>query len=385
MNKEKNLDLNYQERLEVNMNLIDNEKYFDDVKRVADTANFEKYKNSSILITGASGLICSFLVDVLMYRNNEYNDNIKIYMLCRNEKKLLDRFSSYNVTSASENTSNLMYIIQDVCDDFNFDIDFDYIIHGASNTHPKQYSTDPVGTITTNIIGMNNILNYCKNHKPKRVFMMSSVEIYGENRQDTEYFDENYLGYINCNTARAGYPESKRLCEALCQSYISQYDLDIVIGRLSRVYGPTMLKDDSKALAQFIRNALNNEDIVLKSEGNQLYSYTHVADAVDAIIYIMNYGYKGEAYNIADKNSDIRLKDLASILASYNNKEVVFELPDEVERKGYSTATKAIMSSEKINSIGWYPHYTIEEGLSQTLDILNDMKEKPVLLQRKQQ
>ena len=230
---------------------------------------------------------------------------------------------------------------------------------------------------------MNNILSYCTTHKPERVFMMSSVEVYGENRGDTELFDENYSGYINCNTARAGYPESKRLCEALCQSYISQYGLDVVIGRLSRVYGPTMAKDDSKALAQFIRNALNIEDIVLKSEGTQLYSYSHVSDLVDAMLFIMNNAKCGEVYNIADNKSDIRLRDLASILAHYNNKEVVFQLPDEVERKGFSTATKAIMSSEKINELGWNPYYSIEEGLSESLDIMREMNEGSVVLKKK--
>ncbi len=366
------------------MNFIENEDYLKDVIRVGETINFDKFKNKSILITGASGLICSFLVDVLMYRNNEYNDNIKIYMLCRNEKKLINRFSYYDLEEYSKNSNgNLMYIIQNVCDKFNFDIDFDYIIHAASNTHPKQYSTDPVGTITTNIIGMNNILDYCINHKPERVFMMSSVEIYGENRGDVDLFDENYSGYINCNTVRAGYPESKRLCEALCQSYISQYDMDIVIGRLSRVYGPTMAKDDSKALAQFIRNALNNEDIVLKSEGTQLYSYSHVSDVVDAMLYIINNGKRGEAYNIADENSNIRLRDLAKILANYNNKEVVFELPDEVERRGYSTATKAILSSNKINELGWKPYYTIENGLESSLNIMKQMQEKEKVMTKK--
>jgi len=366
------------------MNFIDNEKYMKDVERVATSIDFSKFKNKSMLITGASGLICSFLVDVLMYRNNTYNDNIKIYMLCRNEKKLIDRFSEYELEQYSPNAkSNLMYIIQDVCSKFDFDIDFDYIIHAASNTHPKQYSKDPVGTITTNIIGMNNILSYCINHKPERVFMMSSVEIYGENRGDVELFDEKYSGYINCNTARAGYPESKRLCEALCQSYISQYDMDIVIGRLSRVYGPTMAKDDSKALAQFIRNALNNEDIVLKSEGTQLFSYSHVSDVVNAMLYIINKGKCGEAYNIADESTNIRLRDLAGILARYNNKEVIFELPDEEERKGYSTATKAIMASDKINELGWKPYYNIEEGLESSLDIMRQMMPRPMTMEKK--
>lgn len=356
------------------MSIYDNKLYLEDIKKVSAKVDFFKFKNKSILITGASGLICSFLVDVLMYRNNKYDDNIKIYMLCRDETKIKDRFNFYDIEKFDiSNKGNLIYIIQDVCDRLEFDIDFDFIIHGASNTHPMKYSSDPVGTITTNVIGLNNIFNYSLNHRPERILMMSSVEIYGENRGDIELFNEEYLGYINCNSVRAGYPESKRLCESLCQAYISQYDLDIVIGRFSRVYGPTMQNDDSKVLAQFIKNYLMNNDIVLKSEGNQLFSYTYMADAVLAIFYLLNYGLCGEAYNIADKKSNIQLKELASIISNYNSKEVIFELPDDMEKKGYSTATKAVMTSDKINKIGWKPIYNIKNGLERTLKILKDI------------
>ena len=351
--------------------IIDNEDYLRDIEREAEKINFDSLKNKSILITGASGLICSFLVDVLMYRNTKYNDNIKIYMLCRNENKLIDRFSYYDLEKyGPNNRGNLIYLTQNVCDKFDFDIDFDFIIHAASNTHPKQYSTDPVGTITTNIIGMNNILEYCTKHRPQRVFMMSSVEIYGENRGDTELFDEKYLGYIDCNTSRAGYPESKRLCESLCQAYILKYDMDIVIGRLSRVYGPTMARDDSKALAQFIRNALNGEDIVLKSEGTQYYSYTYVADAVLGLLYVLLKGKKGEAYNISDEKSDIMLKDLAKIIADEAVTKVVFDLPDEVEAAGFSTVTKARLDNSKIRELGYEAKYNIRDGVIRTMNIL---------------
>ncbi|MBQ2861288.1 MAG: NAD(P)-dependent oxidoreductase [Oscillospiraceae bacterium] len=160
----------------------------------------------------------------------------------------------------------------------------------------------------------------------------------------------------------------------MCQAYISKYNLDIVIGRFSRIYGPTMQMQDSKAIAQFIKNAVNGEDIVLKSEGNQYYSYCYVADAVGAMLKIIFDGTNGEAYNISDKNSDITLKDLAKILASYNNKEVVFQLPDEKERKGYSTATLAIMNSEKLKKIGWNAHYDMKNGLERTIEIIKSRK-----------
>lgn len=168
---------------------------------------------------------------------------------------------------------------------------------------------------------------------------------------------------------RAGYPESKRCGEALCQAYRHQKGLDIVIPRLTRSYGPTMLASDTKAISQFIKNAIQGEDIVLKSEGNQYYSYTYVADAVSGLLTVLLKGESGEAYNIADVSSDIRLKDLAGILANISGKKVVFELPDAVEKAGYSKATKARLDGSKIKELGWQPLYDIKTGLERTVDI----------------
>ena len=142
----------------------------------------------------------------------------------------------------------------------------DYVIHAASNTHPVAYASDPIGTITANVFGTQYLLDYAKEADCKRFVFLSSVEIYGENRGDTDKFTEDYLGYIDCNTMRAGYPESKRTGEALCQAYRKQMEMDVVIPRLSRVYGPTMLMSDTKALSQFILKSVKQEDIVLKSE-----------------------------------------------------------------------------------------------------------------------
>jgi nucleoside-diphosphate-sugar epimerase len=236
-----------------------------------------------------------------------------------------------------------------------------------------QYSTDPIGTITTNIIGLGNMLDFACAHGAARFAFASSNEIYGENRGDTELFDEEYCGYINCNTMRAGYPESKRCGEALCQAYKAQKGLDVVIPRLTRSYGPTMLMSDTKAISQFIRKGIAEEDIVLKSAGTQYYSYTYVADAVSGLLTILLVGKNGEAYNIADKSSDIMLKDLAAIIAESVGKKVVFELPDAVEAAGYSTATKARLDGSKLKELGWKPRYDMEQGLSRTIKILKEI------------
>ena len=134
-----------------------------------------------------------------------------------------------------------------------------------------------------------------------------------------------------------------------------------------------MLMSDTKAISQFIKKAVSGEDIVLKSKGDQFYSYTYVADAVSGLLTILLKGEKGEAYNIADERSDITLKDLAEILAEKAGKKVVFELPDAVENAGYSKATKARLDGSRLKKLGWEAHYDIRTGLSRTVDILKEM------------
>ena len=247
------------------------------------------------------------------------------------------------------------------------------MLHLASNTHPMQYAEDPIGTITTNIIGIQNMLDFAAAHETERVAFASSNEIYGENRGDVELFQEDYCGYINCNIMRAGYPESKRCGEALCQAYIAQKNLDVVIPRLTRSYGPTMLMSDTKAISQFIRKGVNREDIVLKSAGTQFYSYTYVSDAVSGLLTVLLKGKKGEAYNIADARSDITLKELAEMIAGIAGRKVVFELPDSVEASGYSRATKARLDGSKLQALGWKAQYSIGEGLERTMKILSEI------------
>lgn len=346
--------------------MINNILYNEDVKYVAELdLPWEKLQNRSILITGASGLIGSFLVDVLMYKNINDDMKCKVYAIGRNENKAKNIFGDY------WNNDDFKFISQDINIPFTLNVEkIDYVLHMASNTHPVAYSTDPIGTITANIIGTNNLLNFSVEHNSLRFLFVSSNEIYGENRGDVEFFNEQYCGYIDCNTLRAGYPESKRCGEALCQAYKKQKDLDIVISRLTRSYGPTVLKTDTKAISQFINNGINNEDIVLKSKGTQYYSYTYMSDAVSGLLTVLLKGINGEAYNIADENSDIMLKDLAQIIANYSGHKVVFELPDEIEKAGYSKATKARLSSKKIKQLGWKPQYNIKNGIERTLSIL---------------
>ena len=348
--------------------MITNSLYQKDIQYISGLPlPWDKLKNKAILITGATGLIGTCLIDALMAKNQD-GLQCKIYALGRSEEKAKSRFCAY---WDSPFFTFLSYdvrtpIAEEMVDEVH------YIVHLASNTHPVQYATDPIGTITTNIIGTDNLLKFATKKKSIRCMLASSNEIYGENRGDVEFFSEDYCGYIDCNTLRAGYTESKRCSEALCQAYIEKEKLDVVIARLTRSYGPTMQLSDTKAISQFIKKGINGEDIVLKSEGTQYFSYTYVADAVSGLLYILLNGHCGEAYNIADEKSDIRLKDLAGLIALKAGKKVIFEIPEEAEAKGYSKATKARLSSDKIKQLGWSAKDTIESGIGKTMKILKE-------------
>lgn len=351
------------------MKLIESKLYREDIESLAkENLPYEKLKNSSVLITGASGLIGRLFIDTIMYLNKNNELNCKIYAMGRS-KEGKERFSEYL------DSLLFSYVTQDVNEPINFNYQIDYVIHLASNTHPVLYATRPISTITTNVIGTKNLLDYASECGCKRFIFASSNEIYGENRGDVELFDEEYCGYINSNTLRAGYPESKRCGEALCQAYREEKKLDIVIARFTRTYGPTMLKDDSKAISQFILKALNNEDIVLKSEGKQFYSFTYIYDAVYGLFTVLLNGVNGEAYNISNIESDITLRDLASLIAGAVGRKVVFEIPNETESKGFSKATKARLDSTKIQDIGYKPKYNIKDGVKRTIDILKEINQ----------
>ena len=382
------------------MTLYEHPLYREDVERAAHTdLPWEKIEGTSILISGGCGLIGSFLIDVLMERNRlireaasdrqaEPDGLIRIFAMGRSRARGEARFASYlgdpAFTFVERDVNEPLFEEGGASSDEDVSAEAGdaliaafgrggYVLHLASQTHPVAYATDPIGTIMTNITGTQHMLDFAVKTGAKRALFASSNEIYGQNRGDAEFFDESYCGYIDSNTLRAGYPESKRCGEALCQAYIRQRELDVVIARLTRSYGPTLLKTDTKAMSQFLGKAVAGEDIVLKSEGTQYFSYTYMADAVTGLLTVLLKGETGEAYNIADAASDIRLRDLAACIAEAAGTKVVFELPDAVESAGFSKATKARLAGDKIKALGWRMTYDIKSGTARTVGILKDL------------
>ena len=319
-------------------------------------SNIDYLKSKSILITGANGLIGSYLAEFLIFLNKTKDFNIKIYCMSRSKKRLEERFAA--------SKSFLTLVEQDLNKPLNSTNKYDIIIHAASNAHPLAFSEDPVGTMKTNLIGTMNLLELAKASSAKFLYI-STGEIYGNNTDHA--FTEDDLGIVDTKLARSCYPESKRAAETLCMAYNSQYGVKTNIARLCYIYGPTITKTNSRADAQFLRNALNKADIVMKSEGLQKRTYCYVADCVCALLFIIAKGEDANVYNIANPNSIVSVREYAQTLADISGVNLRFEIPDKTEAKGYSKPLDSILDSTKLQNLGWKPIFDIKEGLTHTL------------------
>lgn len=336
--------------------------YLEDLAQVADAIP-QGLDHKSFLITGASGLIGALLTSGLLYYNHQSGKSLHVYAMGRNLKRLQACFDQDN------NNSLLTLVPQDIQLPINDSLSFDYIVHLASNADPKAYAAHPAGTITTNVIGTYNVLEYARKHPECKVFIASTMEVYGRMFAGSRITEDEY-GLIDFNKVRSGYPEGKRVSELMLRSYIEEYGINGVIGRLGYIYGPTMTESDSKVVAQFIRKALAHEDIILKSKGEQKRSYCYVSDAAAGILNILFNG-EAEAYNIANKESNITICDMAKTVADIAGKKVVFDLPDADEKKGFSASQDALLNEDKLRGLGWLPRYTLEDGIKRTLQILS--------------
>lgn len=331
--------------------------YNDDIQQVfKEPLPWEKLSGTNILITGATGLIGSTLVEVLM--SNPHRDYC-VYASGRNEERARKRFGNYL------SLDSFFFLEYDVMSPLQSDIQFDYIIHAASNASPNAFSKNPVEIIKANIIGVSNLIEYGIEHGMKRFLYVSSGEIYGEG--DGRVISEDYSGYVDCLNPRSCYPSSKRASETLCSSYVSEYGVDIVIARPCHIFGPHFTENDNRVYAQFIRNILSGEDIVMKSSGEQMRSWCYVLDCVSALLYVLLKGVSGEAYNIADSKSVITIRQLAEMLANIGKRRVVIEMPSETEKRSFNPVTKSVFSVKKLEALGWSISGSMEDKLMKTI------------------
>lgn len=335
--------------------------YLQDVQHISsENLPWEKLAGCNILITGATGLIGGCLVDVLM---NHPSCTCRVYALGRHEERARKRFACYW-------NNDLFHFIQgDISKPLQQDTTFDYIVHAASNASPNFFKDKPVEVMKANLQGMVNLMEYGLSHQMRRMLYVSSGEVYGEG--SGEPFKETDSGYVDCATSRACYPSSKRAAETLAVSYAEEYGADVVIARPCHTYGPYFTESDNRVYAQFIRNVLRGEDIVLKSPGSQFRSWLYVVDCARALFYILLKGESSQAYNVADEASNATIRQLAEITAHVGNRKVIFDVNHPEANS--TPIQKALFSTQKLQSLGWKPFFNLESGLYNTITTIETL------------
>lgn len=335
--------------------------YEDAEQIISQKLSWSKLKNAKVLVTGASGMLGSYITRTISLLTEKNNWETEIYALVRNPEKL-----------PSDLSEKLNIIQQSVTEPIQMNVEFDYIIHAASPASPLIMKDDPVGTIAANVLGTYYTLELARRSGAEGYMFISSREIYGQPYEGQAEFTEETYGFVDPLSARSCYPEGKKAAETMCASFAQQYDLNVKIARLAHTYGPGMSIDDGRVQADFLRDVVNHRDIVLKSEGRPVRTYTYISDAVSALFYIL-LDSDEQVYNISSPDATVTIRQLAETLAdAYPERglKVVFDIPEEQKNTGAAPFTLGILNSDKLNSLGWKPVYSLKEGLMRTVEYL---------------
>jgi UDP-glucuronate decarboxylase len=324
---------------------------------------WEDLRGKTFLISGASGFLPAYMVETLLFLNETRDLNIKIVALVRNKERAYKRFADY------QNRTDLKFVVQNVCDSINIEDSVDYIIHAASQASPKYYGSDPVGTLSANVLGTYNLLEFAREKQPHGFLYFSSGEVYGEVTEEQIPTEENMYGYMDPLNVRSCYGESKRMGETICISYMHQYGIPIKIVRPFHTYGPGMQLDDGRVFADFVSDVVNKKDIVMKSDGSAVRAFCYLADAVQGFFTVLLKGKVGAAYNIGS-DSAISILELAHVLVNlFSERKLQVLQQERVQGGSYmeSKITKNMPNISKMKRLGWIPRHSVQEGFLKTV------------------
>lgn len=309
---------------------------------------FEPFRGKTVVITGATGLIGSLVCRALLWADSAYRLGTSVIAVVRDEAKAREILGDYEVEGCLE------FYVADLSLPQELDIpSVDYVLHAAMVTKSRTMVERPVDVIDTSLNGTRSMLNLSCRTGARMVYV-SSMEVYGTLPVD-EIADERTLGWLDLASIRACYPESKRMCEILCNCFASQFGVEVCSARLAQTFGAGVLPGEGRAFAQFARAALAGEEIVLRTRGLSEGNYVNSVDVTAGLLLLLACGEPGEAYNIANEESHGTICEVAELTASIlgdGKSRVVIDV-DESNLSGYAPDVHLRLSSAKLRALGW--------------------------------
>ncbi len=310
-------------------------------------------ENQNILVTGGAGFIGSKLVYDLIHKNQ-----VTVYDLNVHEKSYLSKFKNHN---------NLRIILGDLVDSEQItsvkDDSYDYIIHTAGILGVQNVISNPIQSIEGNFLSTRNVLNFSRKQKQLKKFLFfSTSEVYGGDCLSASEEDSHVIDTIDI---RGNYACSKSLGEFLVKAYQKTYGLNWVCIRPFNVYGP--YRHSNYAILTFIKNALQDKEIIINNTGEQIRTWCYISDFCDGVIKTLELNQViNEAFNIGDDKTQISITDLVEkIKILTNSKSIIKYGQDNLKEEIMFRSPQIDKARQMLN---YNPIIDLDKGLQNTID-----------------
>ena len=324
----------------------------------------DNFSNKSILITGAAGFLGTQFAYYFDRLNNSCLEEkpIRVYLwdnFIRGYPDWIETFKS---------KQNFVVEKKDIITDFDYP-DVNYVIHAASIASPIFYRKYPIETIFSNIIGLKKILDFSVNNKSiDSILFFSTSEIYGDPDSKNIPTEETYRGNVSCTGPRACYDESKRLGETLCVNYHNIHNVPVKIARPFNNYGPGLKLSDRRVIPDFFRDIINNDNIVLLSDGSATRTFCYISDAIEGYLRILLSHYNGESFNIGSEFPEISMLDLAKKVIKVSGKtlDVEYKRSEDIEYLSDNPLRRCPNIDKARKLLNFNPKISLLDGLDRT-------------------
>lgn len=337
----------------------------EDFSSLKGSFDFSALRNSSVFVTGATGLLGSQILLFLDFLNRTENYSMKLIGLIRNEGKAQKVFgTSY---------SNIKFYKGDILSLPEINEPLDYIIHGASITSSLDFVSKPVETIDIAVNGTMNVLRFAQSKAVKSMVYLSSMEVFGITDGKGAVSESDY-GYIDILSTRSSYSESKRLCECLCHSFAKEHSLPVKIARLTQTLGAGIDYNDTRVAAYFARAVIENHDIVLKTQGVTKRPILYASDAISAVLTVLLKGADGQAYTAANEDTFKTIRETAEMIISEiadNKIKLVFDIKNVPQEYAPNLNLNLNLNTSLLRSLGWFPKVGLKQAYQR---MINGMK-----------
>lgn len=319
---------------------------------------FKEISNKRIFATGCTGFFGIWLIESFLYINRKMKLNSQMTILTRNKENFIS--SQSHLTNFTE----LDFVEGDICT-FEFPKSkYEYIIHGAAEVNNNTGSA--YETISTIVAGTKHILEFAEQNQTKKLLFISSGAAYGkQGAYISNVTEESNLAPLTTDSASV-YGEAKRLAELLCVLAAKTSPLEIKIARCFAFIGPYLPLNSRFAIGNFIKDVIEEKNIIIKNNAQILRSYLYSSDLAIWLWTILFKGTNCEIYNVGS-DKEISLIELANLILeiSKSNSKVFINS----SQNNLNLVDRYVPSIDKsYNSLNLKPLINLELAIKKTLD-----------------